>query len=85
MEANSMTKRLLQGFIWQREAFKLELVRDKGIIVDTIQEHCHVTRAYHLRGIFPAWTDELWRLGGRRMAHRIHFATTQRAFPGSLD
>ena len=31
--ANLMTKQILQGFIWQRETFKLELVRDKGIIV----------------------------------------------------
>lgn len=32
--ANSLTKKLLQGFIWQRETFKLELVREKGITVD---------------------------------------------------
>ncbi|KAL8823546.1 MAG: hypothetical protein Q9191_005758 [Dirinaria sp. TL-2023a] len=29
--ANSLTKKLLQGFIWQRDPFKLQLVKEKGL------------------------------------------------------
>ena len=31
--ATGLTKRLLKDFIWQREAFGLELVREKGICI----------------------------------------------------
>lgn len=38
--ANSLTKRLLTGFIWQREPFGLDLVHDNGNVLYTSAGEC---------------------------------------------
>lgn len=37
--AGNLTKKLLKGYIWQRQSFKLELVHKDGNIIATLSTH----------------------------------------------
>lgn len=37
--ASSLTKKLLKGYIWQRQSFKLEIVHEDGKVIATLFAH----------------------------------------------
>lgn len=84
-EASRLINTLLKGYIWQRDEFALKLelggADGKHLFHQAFDSRliiCH-------RPEISTWSDELWRLGGRRMAHRISPEGTQWKIPGSMD
>lgn len=60
--ASNLTKKLLKGYIWQRQSFKLELVHEDGNVTATSFAGTLELNIRRGRVELPTRTDKLWRL-----------------------
>jgi hypothetical protein len=62
--ASNLTKKLLKGYIWQRQSFSLDLIHENGnsMAAFSSQHRSLELSILDRRTELPPWSDRLWRL-----------------------
>jgi tRNA splicing ligase len=62
--ASNLTKKLLKGYIWQRQSFSLDLIHENGnsMAAFSSQHRSLELSILDRRTELPPWSDKLWRL-----------------------